>query len=80
LATVATCKAPEDLPSRLAALKGKAVAIDPAIVPEAVRLALTKAGARVIEAPDPCTLPKARKNATEQQGARDAQRRDGAAL
>jgi Xaa-Pro aminopeptidase len=80
LATVAACKAPKDLPSRLATLKGKGVAIDPAIVPEAVRLALTKAGARVIEASDPCTLPKARKNATEQQGARDAQRRDGAAL
>ncbi len=80
LADVATFKTPEDLPSRLAALKGKAVAIDPAIVPEAVRLALTKAGARVIEAPDPCTLPKARKNAVEQQGARDAQRRDGAVL
>ncbi len=42
--------------------------------------ALAHAGARVIEAADPCALPRARKNAVEIEGARRAHRRDGAAL
>jgi len=80
LRAVAQCRAPGDLAERLAALKGKTVALDPNLAPEAARLALLKAGAKVIEAADPCVLPKARKNATEQEGARAAQKRDGVAL
>lgn len=80
LKDVAVCKTPSDLQDRLAELHGKAVSLDPNHAPEAVRLALLKAGAKVIEAQDPCLMPKARKNATEQQGAREAQRRDGGAL
>ena len=34
----------------------------------------------IIQAQDPCVLPKARKNKVEQEGARAAQRRDGAAM
>lgn len=37
-------------------------------------------GATLIEGADPCILPKAIKNKTEQQGARDAHIRDGAAV
>ncbi|MFO1035174.1 MAG: aminopeptidase P family protein, partial [Hyphomicrobiales bacterium] len=80
LATVAKCSAPENLVADLKSLKGKTVALDPALAPEGARLVLLKAGAKVIEAQDPCVMPKARKNPVEQQGARDAQARDGAAL
>jgi Xaa-Pro aminopeptidase len=41
---------------------------------------LEEAGARLVEADDPCQLAKARKNPVEVQGAVDAQRRDGAAV
>lgn len=41
---------------------------------------LTRSGARVIEGDDPCLLPKACKNAVEVDGAREAQKRDGAAV
>jgi Xaa-Pro aminopeptidase len=56
------------------------VMLDPIAAPDHFRLALQKSGASVIENPDPCMLPKAMKNKAEQQGARDAQLRDGAAL
>ncbi len=41
---------------------------------------LKVSGATVIEGQDPCILPKAVKNETEQQGSRDAHVRDGAAI
>jgi Xaa-Pro aminopeptidase len=41
---------------------------------------LGKAGAEVVEARDPCVLPKAIKNPVEQHGSRAAHARDGAAL
>jgi Xaa-Pro aminopeptidase len=71
-----------DIGSALRSLgKRKArVMLDPIAAPDHFRLALQKAGAKLIENPDPCMLPKATKNKTEQQGARDAQLRDGAAL
>lgn len=80
LAAIVKCVPPGNLAERLQALAKKTVALDPALAPEAARLALEKAGAMIIETQDPCVLPKARKNAVEQQGAREAQRRDGAAL
>ncbi len=67
------------LPQLKSLAKAKAaVVIDPAHVPQAIATALS--GALLIEAADPCTLPKARKNRAEQAGARAAQIRDGAAL
>jgi Xaa-Pro aminopeptidase len=71
-----------DVDAVLASLgKRKAkVMLDPIAAPDHFRLALQKSGASVIEQPDPCMLPKAQKNKTEQQGARNAQLRDGAAL
>ena len=58
--------------------KKKAVLVDAGSAPQQVALLLK--GAKLIEGMDPCTLPKAQKNAVEQQGARAAQLRDGAAL
>jgi Xaa-Pro aminopeptidase len=59
---------------------GKKVLAGPAHATFKIMDALKKARAKPIEAPDPCALLKAKKNAVELQGARDAQARDGAAL
>jgi Xaa-Pro aminopeptidase len=77
-----TLRAPSEMNASLTALgkKKSVVMLDGAKVPQAVALTLKHAGAKIIEGNDPCTLPKAQKNRTEQQGARDAQIRDGAAL
>ncbi len=56
------------------------VLIDPAFCPEAIRHSLERAGAVCVDGADPCSLPRARKNTTEQKGARTAQIRDGAAV
>ncbi|MBN9677326.1 aminopeptidase P family protein [Salipiger bermudensis] len=68
---------PEGFLAAVATLGGK-VQIDPASCPVAVADAL--ATAEIVEAPDPCVLPKARKNAAELEGARAAHLRDGAAM
>ncbi|OCC24107.1 X-Pro aminopeptidase [Croceicoccus estronivorus] len=70
----------EDFVPALKALAGKRVAVDPAHAVAAIFTALNEAGAEVVAAPDPCTLPKAIKNEAEQEGHRAAQRRDGAAV
>lgn len=57
-----------------------AVLIDPQLCAAWIAQHLTDAGARLVEGDDPCALPRACKNATEQQGARAAHRRDGVAL
>ena len=82
LRKLAVVREPSEIGAALKAL-GKAratVQIDPAWTPEAIRAALGKAGAKIVPAADPCVLPKARKNKVEQEGARAAQRRDGAAM
>jgi Xaa-Pro aminopeptidase len=56
------------------------VALDPSNCPDAIRAMLKKAGAHIVEVNDPCTLPRARKNKTEQAGSRAAHLRDGAAV
>jgi Xaa-Pro aminopeptidase len=58
--------------------KKKSVLVDAGSAPQQVALLLK--GAKLIEGQDPCTMPKAQKNAVEQAGARAAQLRDGAAL
>jgi Xaa-Pro aminopeptidase len=63
----------------LAELKGKRVAVDPDNAVQAIFGALGDAGAEIVEERDPTILPKACKNAAEQQGQRAAQARDGAA-
>lgn len=59
---------------------GKRVLVDPAVANAKVVSTLENSGAVIVEDRDPCSLPKARKNAMEQAGARNAHIRDGAAL
>ncbi len=58
----------------------RTVLVDPSVTSLHVLEQLDAAGARVIEADEPCILAKACKNPVEIEGARDAQRRDGAAV
>jgi Xaa-Pro aminopeptidase len=60
--------------------EGRRVLVDPASTSVGVTDRLSAAGALLIEGDEPCVLPKACKNPTEIDGARHAQRRDGAAL
>lgn len=64
----------------LEALQGQVVQVDPASCVCAIFDALEAAGATLVEKPDPCALPKARKNPVEAAGTRAAHLRDGAAL
>ncbi|SPF80608.1 aminopeptidase P family protein [Pseudoprimorskyibacter insulae] len=63
----------------LAELDGP-VMVDPASVPLIVVDRLQEAGRQVVEGQDPCLLPKARKNAVEIEGSRQAHLRDAAAM
>ena len=69
-----------DLAGALGDLAGQPVLVDPAHSSAWYFEALKEVGAQLISAPDPCALPRARKNAVEIEGARAAHRRDGAAL
>jgi Xaa-Pro aminopeptidase len=82
LKTVATTRKPLELEAALKKLgqKKSIVLIDAGSAPEKIRSVLAASGAIVKEGDDPCTMPKACKNPTEQQGARSAQLRDGVAL
>ena len=71
---------PADLDGALADLKGHPVLVDPAQSAAWYGEALKDAGAKIVEADDPCALPRACKNAVEIEGARRAHLRDGAAL
>ena len=68
------------LPAALTALAGKRVRVDETGSPSWFGQRLREAGATVIDAPDPCALPKARKNPVEQDGARAVHRRDAIAI
>jgi Xaa-Pro aminopeptidase len=72
--------APAALGAALAALgaEGVKVRVDPKSVPQWIVDRL--AGARLVEEDDPCLMPKACKNPVELAGAREAHRRDGAAV
>lgn len=72
--------APQEMEQVLATLKGKTVGVDPASNAVWFGQTLTRHGATLQEAPDPCLLPKARKNKAEQMGMRTAHLRDGVAL
>jgi Xaa-Pro aminopeptidase len=61
-------------------LAGKTMRVDAAGSPVWFAQQLRAAGATVAAASDPCLLPKACKNETEQQGARAAHRRDAVAV
>ncbi|MEM6711050.1 MAG: aminopeptidase P family protein [Pseudomonadota bacterium] len=71
-----------DFPKALATLgeTGAKVLVDPVLVSVKIADTLKDAGATLVEASDPIEAPRARKNATEQQGARSAHIRDGVAV
>ena len=59
---------------------GRPVLVDPTTTNAAIFARLRSAGARIVEDKDPIVGAKARKNPVELEGARNAQRRDGAAV
>jgi len=71
---------PEALDSALAELTGQKVVVDPAQSSAWYFDTLVAAGAEVVRAMDPCTLPRACKNPVEIAGTIEAHKRDGAAL
>jgi Xaa-Pro aminopeptidase len=73
-------EAPEALDGALADLAGQAVLVDPGQSSAWYFDTLAAAGASVVRAMDPCTLPRACKNAVEIAGTVEAHKRDGAAL
>jgi Xaa-Pro aminopeptidase len=74
------CHPRDQFAAGLAALGGKTVATDPASCVAAIFGGLDAAGARVLEARDPCLLARALKNPVELAGTASAHVRDGAAL
>ena len=78
------CAEDEDIGAAFAAalgrFGGKAVLVEKTTAPEEVSRLLQAGGAEVIWGDDPCSLPRARKNAVEIAGARAAHLRDGAAM
>ena len=74
------CHAYDAFAPALAKLPGRTIRVDPVGSPAAVAQSLRAAGATVVDGTDPCLLAKACKNATEQDGARAAHRRDGVAM
>ncbi len=75
-----TVRTPGDFAAALADLWQQRVLLDPNSIPAWVAARLEEAGATLVEGEDPCQAPKAAKNETEQQGTRNAHKRDGAAL
>lgn len=71
---------PDALDRALAELKGAKVLVDPGQSSAWYFDQLASAGAEVVRGMDPCTLPRACKNAVEIAGTQEAHRRDGAAL
>jgi Xaa-Pro aminopeptidase len=69
-----------NLPRALGELAGKTVRVDADATPAWFTATLRAAGAKPVAAEDPTRLPRASKNATEQQGARNAHRRDAVAV
>ena len=80
LGDAVTLEAPEALDGALDALAGQKVLVDPGQSSAWYFDRLDATGATVVRGMDPCTLPRAQKNAVEIEGSRQAHIRDGAAL
>ncbi|MFC7379902.1 aminopeptidase P family protein [Brevundimonas sp. GCM10030266] len=80
LGDAVTLEAPEALDGALDALAGQKVLVDPGQSSAWYFDRLEATGATVVRGMDPCTLPRAQKNAVEIEGSRQAHIRDGAAL
>ncbi|MBC7432794.1 MAG: aminopeptidase P family protein [Rubritepida sp.] len=71
---------PAELPGALAGMAGRRLRLDPDATPAWFAQSLRDAGATVVAGDDPCRMPRATKNPTEQEGARAAHRRDAVAM
>ena len=80
LGNAVTLRPPEELGAALDALAGRRVRLDPDLTPAWIARRLRAAGAEAVAGEDPCRLPRACKNTTEQDGARAAHVRDAVAL
>jgi Xaa-Pro aminopeptidase len=82
LASLARLRDPSELKERIGTLKraGKRVRIDKNTAAHWFSMQLGSSDKLISDAPDPCLLPKARKNDAEIAGARSAHERDGAAM
>ncbi|MGG5808847.1 aminopeptidase P family protein [Falsiroseomonas sp. CW058] len=80
LGNAVVLRPPSEFEAALGALAGQRVRIDPDITPAWITGQLRAAGATAVAGDDPCRLPRACKNAAEQDGARAAHRRDAVAL
>ena len=82
LSGIARLHEPGQLKQRIDALKkaGRRVRLDGASAAYWFRLRLGTSKRTISDAPDPCLLPKARKNGAEIKGARAAHERDGVAM
>jgi Xaa-Pro aminopeptidase len=80
LGNAVTVRPRSEFEAALSSLSGRRVAVDPNYGVAAIFQALQAAGAEAVAERDPTILPKAMKNPVEQQGQRDAQARDGAAV
>ena len=80
LGNAVTIRPRDQFSAALGAMKGKKVAVDPDSAVAAIFQTLEDTGAEAVAARDPALLPKAIKNPVEQQGHRNAQARDGAAV
>ena len=82
LERLADVKDPGAFTADLAALAaaGRAIRLDQASAADALARIVTEAGGKFTHGPDPVTAMKAVKNETEIEGARQAHRRDGAAV
>ena len=80
LGNAVTVRPRSEFEAALSSLAGRRVAVDPNYGVAAIFQALEAAGAEAVAERDPTILPKAMKNPVEQQGQRDAQARDGAAV
>ncbi len=75
-----TLAEPASIRTHMQQMRGKRVRADAAAQPAWFAQTLRASGAEVIQGMDPCILPKACKNAVEQQGARNAHLRDAVAV
>lgn len=80
LGNAVTVHARAELGSVLDGLAGRIVRVDQGGSPVWFAQRLREAGATVVDGADPCALPRACKNPTERQGARDAHARDAVAV
>jgi Xaa-Pro aminopeptidase len=82
LSGIARLREPDELKDRIAALKQarRRVRVDSTTAAYWFKVQLGTASRLITNGPDPCILPKARKNAAEVRGARAAHERDGVAM